>query len=64
MIYVTKPEDVKGGNSLGVAAALSLLSLVLGRRADQEVVVTGAIDLMGNVMDVEGLHGKLQVKGF
>lgn len=64
------------GDSLGVAAALALLSLVVeDKEPDEEdddeddeegeggrcSVVTGAMDLTGKVLPVGGLAGKLQV---
>ena len=54
------------GDSLGVAAALGLLSLALGLKrpvGGPKVAVTGAVDLLGRVHEVGGLRGKLQVRG-
>lgn len=54
-------DDASGaGDSLGVAAAVSLVCMALGRRPDPSVVMTGALGLTGEVFEVEGLAGKLQ----
>lgn len=59
-MYVSKADLVKGGQSLGVAAALSLVCMVTGRAPRQDVAVTGAMDMRGNVLSVSGLEGKLR----
>lgn len=60
-------NGILDGQSPGVAAVLSLLSLVVeNKRAGDEggvVVVTGVVDLVGKVHGVGGLAGKLQVRG-
>lgn len=48
-------------SSLAVSVALSLVCFATGRTYDQSVAVTGAMDLCGNIEDVAGLEGKIEV---
>lgn len=71
--HVSECDGSLDGQSLGVAAALGILSLVVAIKPLQEeekeegaddgssVVVTGTMDLTGKVYPVSGLAGKVQV---
>jgi predicted S18 family serine protease len=61
MLYLRNCERSIGDASIGVAAALGLLCLVLELGLVPAVVVTGSLDLNGRVGEVFGLVGKLQV---
>lgn len=56
---VTSPDDGKEGTSLAAATALSLVAMATGRRLLDDVVVTGDLNLRGQVLSVSGLEGKL-----
>lgn len=60
LVLLDRMEVRTGGSSLAVAAALSLLCLALNCRLDEQVAVTGSMDLRGGIGDVEGLVGKLE----
>lgn len=47
--------------SLSVSIALSLACFASGRTYNQSVAVTGQMDLEGNILDVAGLEGKIEV---
>lgn len=59
-VVVDRAGPTTRGDSLGVAAAMSLVCMALKRRPKPGVVVTGALSLTGRVLDVGGLAGKLQ----
>lgn len=77
MFHIAHCDSPLDGGSMGVAAALALLSLVVEDKQpdkdddgddDEEeqtagVVVTGGMDLTGKVLPVAGLAGRLQVSG-
>lgn len=59
-IYCTGRYAPLGGRSVTAAIALSLVCMLTKRRARQTVVLTGNMDLRGNMLEVEGLQGKLR----
>jgi hypothetical protein len=61
VLYLTGCECGVAGSSIGVAAALGLLCLVLGLKPVRGVVVTGSLKLNGRVGEAYGLVGKIQV---
>lgn len=51
---------VVGGHSAGAATTAALIAAVQGRELNKSVVVTGTIDLQGNVGRIEGVIEKAQ----
>ena len=60
VVYISRPADLKRGDALTVATALSLVSLLTRRQIDEKVAMTSGMDLRGNILDVGGLLGKIR----
>lgn len=59
-IYCTNSHVSLSGRSVAAAFALSLVCMLVKRPASRSVAVTGNLDLAGNILEVEGLQGKLR----
>jgi ATP-dependent Lon protease len=59
-IYRTGNQQKLYGPSVSVCIALSLVCMLVRRRAKRTMAMTGALDLRGNVLPVGGLQGKLR----
>jgi hypothetical protein len=59
-IYRAGNHRELSGSSVSVCIALSLVCMLVRRQVKPTVVVTGTLDLRGNVLEVGGLQGKLR----
>lgn len=49
----------KDGSSAGIALVIAFLSVIVNSRIHWQLSATGEIDLIGNVLKIDGLHAKL-----